>query len=177
MRCGQYEFRRHRNRLYLLSPVFEPVQSFRYGWSANDEELLIPELKLVLKRTEAAAQGLLIPPAAQVEVRSRKGGELIAVGDPLIHKSVKKLLQEADVPEWQRGGIPLIYVNGDLAAVWKIIVSQHYLKAGFPGSALQAGPVAEAAGVAATAELAANCLLYTSPSPRDATLSRMPSSA
>ena len=32
-------------------------------------------------------------------------------------------------------------------------------------------------GITTTSELVQNCLLYTSPSPRDATLSRMPSSA
>jgi len=132
VRCGQYEFRRHRYRLFLLSPVFEPVQSFSYDWPDNADELAIPELKLVLKRSQAQAQGLLIPPAADVQVRSRKGGELIAIGEPVIHKSVKKLLQEADVPEWQRASIPLIYVNGDLAAVWNIVVGQHHLQAGFP---------------------------------------------
>ena len=36
---------------------------------------------------------------------------------------------------------------------------------------------AAATGAAATAAVAMPCLLYTSPSPRDATLSRMPSSA
>jgi len=136
VRCSQYEFRRHRGRLYLLSPVLEPVQGFSYLWPANIDELLIPELKLVLRRTEVEAQGLVIPAAAKVEVRSRKGGELIAVGEPVIHKSVKKLLQEADVPEWQRGGVPLIYIDGDLAAVWNIVVGQHFLKAGFPRSAV-----------------------------------------
>ena len=32
--------------------------------------------------------------------------------------------------------MPLIYIDGDLAAVWNIIVSQHFLKAGFPRSAV-----------------------------------------
>ena len=136
VRCSQYEFRRHRNRLYLLSPVFEPVQSFCHAWPERSEELVIPEIKRVLRRSEAESQGLQIPKAADVEVRSRKGGELIALGEPVIHKSVKKLLQEADVPEWQRGSVPLIYIDGDLAAVWNIVVSQHFLKAGFPRSAV-----------------------------------------
>ena len=40
----------------------------------------------------------------------------------------------------------------------------------------EAGKVVEKEGQAAVVE-STNCLLYTSPSPRDATLSRMPSSA
>ena len=42
---------------------------------------------------------------------------------------------------------------------------------------LNSGTIKDAAGNAATLTLATPCLLYTSPSPRDATLSRMPSSA
>ena len=44
-------------------------------------------------------------------------------------------------------------------------------------AATESGPLHGAAAQALIAALAETCLLYTSPSPRDATLSRMPSSA
>jgi len=50
------------------------------------------------------------------------------VGRPVMHKSVKKLMQEAGLPPWQRSLVPLIYVNDELAAVWKIAVSSRHKK-------------------------------------------------
>ena len=67
-----------------------------------------------------------------------------------------------------RGGLlRLRIVNGSNARFWRLALEGHSLHLiATDGGALQA-PV----------ELQELCLLYTSPSPRDATLSRMPSSA
>ena len=56
-------------------------------------------------------------------VKTRSGGELIKLGEPAFHKAVKKLLQESAVPPWERDRIPLLYVDGRLAAVWNIAVA------------------------------------------------------
>ena len=51
-----------------------------------------------------------------VEVRLRQGGERCRLsGRP--RRPLKKLLQEAGVPPWERARLPLIFVDGELAAV------------------------------------------------------------
>ena len=70
-------------------------------------------------------------------MRSRRGGELLPQGNPVIHKSVKKLLQEAQVPPWQRNSFPLIYVGEELAAVWQVAVAVKFSQPG--GDAGRAG--------------------------------------
>ncbi|MCG6886328.1 MAG: tRNA lysidine(34) synthetase TilS [Proteobacteria bacterium] len=54
---------------------------------------------------------------ANVTVRFRQGGEICRPAGRAHHHPLKKLFQEWRVPPWQRGQVPLIYVDDDLAAV------------------------------------------------------------
>lgn len=124
--CPEYEFRRYRKTLYLMDPRPQQASAFDYPWPAHQPTLSIPELDVELQRADLERQGIDLPAGAQVSVRSRRGGELIPVGNPVIHKSIKKLLQEAQVPPWQRSSYPLIYVNDELAAVWQLAVAARF---------------------------------------------------
>ena len=117
-----YEFRRHRDRLFLLSPQ-SAAASFHHEWAAPFDDLFVPEAALVLTREACARQGIALPERGTVTVRSRRGGELIRLGEPAFHKAVKKLLQESGVPPWRRDAIPLLYVDERLAAVWDLAVA------------------------------------------------------
>lgn len=126
VRCPDFEFRRYRNTLYLMDPRPQQQVGFDYQWPAHLESLSIPEINVQLKRSDLASLGVTVPDGAELSVRSRRGGELIPVGNPVIHKSVKKLLQEAQVPPWQRASYPLVYVDDELAAVWQVAVAARY---------------------------------------------------
>ena len=117
-----YEFRRYRDRLYLLTEM-KQATPFNYEWPAPFDDLEIAELDLVLTRATCVEQGIRLPEQGVMTVKTRSGGELIKLGEPAFHKAVKKLLQESAVPPWQRDRIPLLYVDGRLAAVWNIAVA------------------------------------------------------
>ncbi len=117
-----YVFRKHKDSLHLMRDA-EHVKPFHYTWQAPLEPLTIDETGLCLTRALCEQQGLRIPPGADVVVKSRAGGELIKVGEPAFHKAVKKLLQETAVPPWIRDTIPLLYIEGKLAAVWGLAVA------------------------------------------------------
>ena len=117
-----YVFRRHRDSLYLLPPVSSP-EPFRYSWEAPFKPLTIVETGLTLTVETCLEQGIALPDSGSIGVKSRAGGELIKLGQPAYHKAVKKLLQESSVPPWIRDSIPLLYINGRLAAVWNIAVA------------------------------------------------------
>ncbi len=53
----------------------------------------------------------------RVEVRFRQGGETCKPAGDVHTRQLKKLLQQWQVPPWQRSRIPLVYVDGELAAV------------------------------------------------------------
>jgi len=117
-----YEFRRHGDKLFL---ILRPVKSepFSHEWDAPFDDLLITETGQLLSREGCQQQGIELPSSGTITVRSRVGGELIKLGEPAFHKAVKKVLQEAAVPPWQRDAIPLLYVDGRLAAVWNVVVA------------------------------------------------------
>jgi len=121
----EYEFRRFRQGLYLLPPQ-PSVEDFAHEWLPPFADLHIPEINLTLTAAACAAQGLQLPPDETVRVQSRRGGELIRIGQPAFHKSVKKLLQESSIPPWQREYLPLLYVGSRLAAIWQVIVANDF---------------------------------------------------
>jgi tRNA(Ile)-lysidine synthase len=60
-------------------------------------------------------EGVRLAPG-QVSIRRRLGGERIKPGPGRPRRTLKNLLREAGIPAWQRGAIPLIYL--DDALVW-----------------------------------------------------------
>jgi len=122
---GGYQFRRYREQLYLLTKP-PPERAFEQIWRSPFQPLQIPETGQTLTHSDCLKQGLLLSPEHEVQVRSRLGGELIKVGNPAYHKAVKKVLQEASIPPWHRDTIPLLYIDGRLAAIWDIAVSRDF---------------------------------------------------
>jgi len=82
-----------------------------------------------LSKSACESQGIQLPAAGTITVKSRIGGELIKLGEPAFHKAVKKVLQEAAIPPWQRDSIPLLYVEGRLVAVWNVVVAVDFRSA------------------------------------------------
>lgn len=120
-----YEFRRYKDNLCLLMPQVDS-ESFRHIWDAPFNDLLIVETGVTLSRSQCERQGIQLPDSGSITVKSRAGGELIKLGEPAYHKAVKKVLQESSVPPWQRDSIPLLYIDGRLAAIWTIVVAIDY---------------------------------------------------
>ena len=54
---------------------------------------------------------------ALVTLRSRIGGERIRLASNRPRRSVKKLLQDAKVSQWQRLALPLVWCGDQLAAI------------------------------------------------------------
>jgi len=51
-----------------------------------------------------------------IVVRARRGGEALQLTGGA-RRPLKKWLQEADMPPWERAGLPLVWVGDELAAV------------------------------------------------------------
>lgn len=63
------------------------------------------------------------------EIRYRKGGEKIRLNGK--NRDLKKLFQEWKIPPWERGRIPLIYVNNVLVCVDGWVVSDDFCSTNF----------------------------------------------
>ncbi|MDZ4152582.1 tRNA lysidine(34) synthetase TilS, partial [Methylicorpusculum sp.] len=64
--------------------------------------------------------------AAKITVSFRRGGETISLPGRKGRHSLKNLFQEAAIPPWERPIIPLIYLDGQLAAVADRWVSDEF---------------------------------------------------
>ncbi len=121
-----WEVRRFRDRLYLgrSLPPFEAPDSL--SWEDRGM-LLLPE-GLGRLRVESGKGG--IDPerwsSAFVEVRFRRGGERCIPAGQAHHRPLKKLFQEWGVPTWRRSRLPLVYLDGELAAVPGYLVCQPF---------------------------------------------------
>lgn len=104
------EVRRFRGKLYLLPPLppFDRVWSRQ--WDGRGPLILPAGLgRLLLEPVPEMAQPL--------SVSFRRGGERCRPLGSSHSRSLKQLLQEAGVPPWERGRIPLVWREGELAAV------------------------------------------------------------
>ena len=124
------EVRRYRGRIYAMAPLpqepgdkvlgsITPDRVHAFNLQPGAGRLwLVPHEGLGL-----AAEKLM---GQRVEVRYRRGGERIRlqVGGP--SRELKTLFQERGVFPWARARVPIIYINGEAAAV-----ADDWLAAGF----------------------------------------------
>ena len=105
----------HRREVHIVESETADASA---GWpSAIDWPAAAPVINLPdgrrLTRNELEAVG--IGPGQPVQIRFRSGGE--RVNTPSGRRSLKKLMQERDIPRWRRARLPLVHVGGELVAV------------------------------------------------------------
>jgi len=116
------EVRRYRDYLFAMSnlpPVPESSQCLSWKLEAP---LHLPLGKLKVNATQK--QGLALPIGTLLQVRFRQGGETFYWRSH--QRAVKKLLQTAQLPPWQRPFIPLIYFKNTLVAIPNIGVADGF---------------------------------------------------
>jgi tRNA(Ile)-lysidine synthase len=114
---GTTEVRRYQDTLYILQAAGSHPVDHVYAWD-GEQALSIDSLKLELRLEQTQGRGMKQDDVAKgMTVRFRQGGEqLQPIGRRHTH-SLKKLMQEAGIPPWQRNRIPLIYIDHQLACV------------------------------------------------------------
>lgn len=120
-----FEIRRYRDKLYCLPQAVIEIQQTK-SWS-NHQRLINIGNHQALRWIESPT-GILAEHwhAAQIEIKFRSGGEKIRLYGRTGHHSLKKLFQEAGIPPWEREQMPLIYLNGCLAAVGDLWISAEF---------------------------------------------------
>ena len=104
------ELRRYRDRLYALAPQSPPPQDWEQAWDGTGTLDLPPGCgRLSLSATPQAPLALT--------VRLRRGGERLRPQTHAHTRELRDLLQQAGVPPWLRGRLPLVYAGGELLAV------------------------------------------------------------
>lgn len=107
------ELRRYRDRLHAMAPL--PPAPDTFDWSGA-APLHLPDggrLRLI----PVTGQGLCPESLVEPTVRWRCGGERFHPQGRRHGQVLKKLLQEAGLPPWERERLPLLYCGRQLAAV------------------------------------------------------------
>jgi tRNA(Ile)-lysidine synthase len=131
------EVRRYRDRLQRKRVLGEGA-AFEYLWDPS-EPLEIQAAGIVLHSRAVFGAGLAREwLVGALRVRNRQGGERCRLPGQTHSRPVKKLLQEAGIPPWERQRLPLLYIGEDLAAIGDRWVCAPYAAgAGEPGFALR----------------------------------------
>jgi tRNA(Ile)-lysidine synthase len=121
--------RRYRDRLTVCRSLPAAIDDWDAPWDPATV-LEIPGIGWRLQARAAIGAGLAHERIAgrRLRVRLRRGGERARLRGH--HRKLKKLLQEAGVPPWERRHWPLVYVDDDLAAIGDRWVCEPYAAIG-----------------------------------------------
>lgn len=114
LQTGQYILQRYLDTVYLTAPP---------GAGSLDSFLLSPGETLAIDTVGAVSllpaqgQGIWLAPNEELDIRWRAGGERCRPVGRDRSTSLKKLLQERQVPPWWRDRVPLLYLGEELLAV------------------------------------------------------------
>ena len=126
VRWPEAEVRRYRDELMALRPCQETDSALSLSWNLT-EPLEIPGVGLlcaIATRGDGLSQERI--GKASLTVGWRQGGETCRLPGRVHRHKLKKLLQEAGVPPWVRRRLPLVYANGELAAIGDRWVCEPY---------------------------------------------------
>lgn len=112
------EMRRYRDCLWFVPAGAQRKAHGALAWNPA-VPLPLPGADLLLRAVETVGAGLSCARLSgrALEVRFRTGGERLQRAGAGVHQRLKKLLQESGIPPWLRRRVPLVYVDGELAAI------------------------------------------------------------
>ena len=96
------------------------------AWPKGQLSLILSNQKTLTYLPSSAGISRSLWQHAAIKVCMRQGGEKIRLPGRSGHHTLKKLFQEADIPTWERETLPLIYLDGQLAAVSDLWVSADF---------------------------------------------------
>ncbi|WP_175452465.1 tRNA lysidine(34) synthetase TilS [Thiohalomonas denitrificans] len=124
------EVRGYRGHLYAMAPL-EPVpKGWQMEWSGAGKLVLPAGLgELSLRPVQGRGLKAELFARGSVSVHFRKGGEHCRPAGRGHSHLLKKLFQEAGIPPWERGRIPILGVRGESAAVAGLCYGEAFVAA------------------------------------------------
>ena len=83
-----------------------------------ESEIILPNgQKLKFKKVKGRGINLKFLDDKKLKIKNRQGGEFFKPDSKRPTKKIKQLLQESDLPPWERAFLPLVFVGDKLAFV------------------------------------------------------------
>jgi tRNA(Ile)-lysidine synthase len=125
IRFGEFEIRRYRWRAVAQKVCMAPLPDWSLVWR-GEERLDLPGTRLRFERCKGEGISLAMLENQTVTLRFRRGGERFQPSCSRPSRSLKNLLQEAEIPPWRRTSLPLLFCGEKLVWVPDIGVDCDY---------------------------------------------------
>jgi tRNA(Ile)-lysidine synthase len=124
---GEWQIRRYQAKAYVMRALSRFEQNLLLAWK-GESTLHWPAQERVLIFEERMGQGISWAKlrGAPVTVRLRRGGEVIRPQIKSSQRTLKNLLQELQIPPWQRDRLPLVYCGQELVCVVGVAIHASY---------------------------------------------------
>jgi tRNA(Ile)-lysidine synthase len=112
-----YEIRRYQDEIYIVKKNQKAQKNYTIIWKGEPEILLPNGTQLNFKKVKGSGINCKFLDHQKLIIRNRQGGEFFKPDSKRPTKKIKQLLQEYDLPPWERDFLPLFFVGDDLAFV------------------------------------------------------------
>jgi tRNA(Ile)-lysidine synthase len=122
----EFEIRRYQDEIYIVTKNHKNLKSYEIIWAGESEILLPNGAQLNFKKVKGRGINFKFLNDQKLKIRNRQGGEFFKPDSKRSTKKIKQLLQESDLPPWEREFFPIIFVDDELAAVPNFGIDQKY---------------------------------------------------
>ena len=112
-----FEIRRYKDEIYIAEKNQKGQKNYEIIWKGESEILLPNGVQLNFKIVKGRGINFKFLDNQKLRIRNRQGGESFKPDSKRPTKKIKQLLQESDLPPWEREFLPLIFIGGELASV------------------------------------------------------------
>ena len=112
-----FEIRRYKDEIYIVQNNKNKLKNYEIVWKGESIILLPNGSKLTFLKVKGKGIGLDFLKNKKLIISNRKGGESFRPDLKRPTKKIKQLLQESDLPPWERDHLPLIFLSRDLASI------------------------------------------------------------
>jgi tRNA(Ile)-lysidine synthase len=121
-----FEIRRYKDEIYIVKKNQKSNKNYEIIWKGESEILLPNGAQLNFKKVKGRGINFKFLDHQKLKIRNRQGGEFFKPDSKRPTKKIKQLLQESDVPPWEREFFPMIFIGNELAAVPNFGIDQKY---------------------------------------------------
>jgi tRNA(Ile)-lysidine synthase len=121
-----FEIRRYKDEIYIVQKNKNIQKNYEMIWAGESEIILPNAQKLIFKKVKGRGINLKFLNHQKLKIRNRQGGEFFKPDSKRPTKKIKQLLQESDLPPWERDFFPMIFVGDELAFIPNFGIDQKY---------------------------------------------------
>jgi len=121
-----FEIRRYKDEIYIVKKNLKGQKNYEIIWKGESKILLPNGTQLNFKKVKGRGINFKFLDNQKLKIRNRQGGEFFKPDFKRPTKKIKQLLQESDLPPWDREFFPIIFVGEELVCVPNFGIDQKY---------------------------------------------------